>query len=308
MFFHPPPSNQKNLYGILGIDSNASSTEIKSAYRKLSLQFHPDRNKSPDAQSVFQEIGEAYEILSDPDKKRHYDMEQQGGDLNDIINMMFSANGLHSQQRMPPGGSFPGTGQGIRIFSTQGGPFPPENFFQRPQKPERIQKKINITLEEAYNGCSVPVNIERIVVRGDTQTKENETVYVTVPPGIDTNETITLSEKGHCLNDMMKGDVRLVVQVTNSTPFVRNGLDLIFKKTITLKEALLGFTFDLQHVNGKIFTFNNTSQIIHPLCRRKIPDLGIIRENSRGHLWIDFTIQFPETLTETQMTTLKEIL
>jgi DnaJ-class molecular chaperone len=306
MFFHPP-SQQKNFYEILGVEPNSTESDIKNAYRKLSLKYHPDRNKSAEAQGIFQELGLAYETLGDADKKRQYDLEQQGPseDINNLINMMFRGQMPHFANRMD-------SGPGIQIFRMDGHGRPPQgfdNFFHNlPEKPERIQKQINITIEQAYIGCNIPVEIERVLVRGEERTKENETIYVNIPPGIDTNETIILQDKGHCVNDVVKGDVRLVINVINNTPFQRNGLELHFKKTISLKEALLGFTFDLQHLNGKIFTFNNTAQIICPQFKRRLPDLGMIRDNNRGNLWIEFNIQFPETLTEEQITALKDIL
>jgi DnaJ-class molecular chaperone len=188
-------------------------------------------------------------------------------------------------------------------------PHPFDPFFQnrQPQKPDRIQMTTTLTLEQAFQGCSIPIVIERTVVSGEERTKETETIYVPIPQGIDHNETIILENKGHHINDV-KGDVRLTIQLENNSAFLRNGLDLIVKQNISLKEALLGFSFDIHHPNGKTFTFTNTTQIIHPNFKKKIPELGMIRENMQGSLWIDFNVVFPETLTEEQMATLKTIL
>lgn len=303
-------NQSKTHYSILGVDQTSTPIEIKNAYRKLSLKYHPDRNKNIDAQPMFQELSLAYEILSDPDKKRKYDMEQQmgcqmGGQMDDIINMMFSGGrGNLFQQNLMRGGP------GIQIFRMDEQGPGLENFFQKinqPQKPERIQKQINITIDQAYNGCNIPIEIERIRICGDERTNENETIYVIIPPGIDSNETITIPDKGHCINDSIKGDVRLIIQVINHSPFQRNGLELFYKKTISLKEALLGFSFDLHHLNGKIFTFNNSTQIIHPNFKRKLPDLGMVRDNNHGNLWIEFNVLFPDSLTDQQINLLKDI-
>jgi DnaJ-class molecular chaperone len=304
MFFPP----QNNYYEILGIKQTANETDIKNAYRKLSLKYHPDRNKEPTAQRMFQELGEAYETLSDPEKKRQYDMNCSGqpqDDLNNIFNMMF-AGGQHPFQN-------------VQIFSRghpsgHPGGHPggfPRNFeeifhqMQRP-KPERIEKQITITIEQSFHGCNLPIEIERVIVRGEERTKETETIYIPIPPGIDNNEKILLQNKGHCVNDVVNGDVYLTIQVINQSSFQREGLDLFFKKNISLKEALLGFTFDIHHLNGQVFSINNT-QIIQPYFKKKLSHLGMIRENNRGNLWIEFYIQFPETLTEQQTNALKEI-
>jgi len=310
MFFHPPhQTDDKNFYSILGVTPTATESEIKSAYRKLSLKYHPDRNKSSDAQKMFQELSDAYETLSDPNKKRQYDMQQNGGggaEINDFFNMMFSQGAFGPPGRGPQ--HFHAAGPRIHIFNGAPGAGGLEDFFHQPQKPERIQKQINITIEQAYHGCNIPIEIERMVIRGEERSKENETIYVNIPQGIDTNETINLHDKGHCINDTIRGDVRLIIQVINNSSFQRNGLELFYKKTISLKEALLGFTFDLHHLNGKIFTFSNFGSIIQPNFKRRLQDLGMIRENNRGNLWIEFNIQFPETLTEQQMNSLKEII
>jgi DnaJ-class molecular chaperone len=328
MFFQfpPPPSSSqdkgKTYYTILGLEETATTAEIKSAYRKLSLKYHPDRNNSPDAQPMFQELGEAYETLSDAEKKRQYDQSLHGNpndELNHILNMMFSQGFPPMGQGMPPMGQGHqmhqqpmGQGQGLHFFrqnSTHAMPHPFDPFFQnrQPQKPDRIQMTTTLTLEQAFQGCSIPIVIERTVVSGEERTKETETIYVPIPQGIDHNETIILENKGHHINDV-KGDVRLTIQLENNSAFLRNGLDLIVKQNISLKEALLGFSFDIHHPNGKTFTFTNTTQIIHPNFKKKIPELGMIRENMQGSLWIDFNVVFPETLTEEQMATLKTIL
>jgi|LakMenE18May11ns_1017448.scaffolds.fasta_scaffold9952437_7 DnaJ-class molecular chaperone len=299
MFFHPPPKKpDTKFYDVLGIEPTASDVEIKKAFRILSLKIHPDRNKSHDAQQKFQELQEAYETLSDPVKRRQYDMVEP--EINDILNMMFSG------ARQP---------QGIRIFHGPMGAglnindfFENHNIFNQIQKPEKIQMNVSITIEQAYHGCNIPIEIERIVVRGDEKTKEKETIYIGIPQGVDNNEVIHIENKGHSINDSIRGDVRIIIQLINNTPFIRNGLDLIYRKNITLKEALLGFSFDLHHLNGKNYTFGNTSQIIFPNSKRRLGNLGMIRDNNCGHLWIEFNVQFPETLTEEQIDKLKEIL
>jgi DnaJ-class molecular chaperone len=349
MFFQfpppPPPQQQpdkKTYYAILGVQDTATTAEIKSAYRKLSLKYHPDRNNSPDAQPMFQELGEAYETLSDAEKKRQYDQSLHGNpndELNHILNMMFSQGfpqgfpqGMPPQGMMhqghphpmqqgnkqPMGQGFPqGNPHGLHFFrQTSTHPMPPhpfDSFFQNMQsqpsfqKPERIPMTTTITLEQAFQGCSIPIMVERTMILGEERTKETETIYVPIPQGIDNNETIILENKGHNINDV-KGDVRLTVHVENTSAFMRNGLDLIVKQNISLKEALLGFSFDIHHPNRKTFTFTNTTQIIHPNFKKKIPDLGMIREKMQGSLWIDFNVVFPETLTEEQMATLKTLL
>jgi DnaJ family protein A protein 2 len=104
--------------------------------------------------------------------------------------------------------------------------------------------------------------------------------------------------------------VKLTIQITNNTPFKRMGLDIVYKRNITLKEALCGFTFDLQHLNGKQLCLNNNvnKTIIKPNSKKVIPNMGFNRESVSGNLIIDFEIDFPESLTEEQISQIDNIL
>lgn len=314
----------KSHYETLSVSKDSEPTEIKKKYRELSLRYHPDRNKSSDANQKFQEISSAYETLSDPEKRRQYDAEQSGmhfgggfpagfpsgfpggaqfthmssmdghNDINEIFNMVF-------------GGGFPGMGggmgggiPGVRVF--HGG-----NMFQQMQKPPAIIKNIKISMEQSYQGANVPIEIERWTHNGDIKVSEIETIYLAIPAGIDNGEIMILRDQGHSVNAEIKGDVKLVINVENSTPFIRHGLDLIFKKTISLKESLCGFSFEILHLNGKTLCLNNHTNhtIIKPNFKKVIPTMGIARENNTGNLIIEFDVEFPDTLSREQIDLLK---
>jgi DnaJ-class molecular chaperone len=323
----------KSYYEILEVPKNASETEIKKAYRTLSLKYHPDRNKSPDAQSIFQKINEAYETLSDTQKRKQYDMGGNGfpfpmggpggpgasgpddlGDLGNIFNMMF-------------GGAFPGGmqgGPGIHIFhgpgihrmqshapgNPMGMDHPFGNIFANMQKPPPIIKSIRITIDQAYSGCSLPIEVERWVLQNDVKHNEIETIYVPIHRGIDENEFIILREKGNIVNDTLRGDIKITIQIDNQSVFKRQGLDLIYTKTLTLKEALCGFTIELMHLSGKKLTLSNTTNrtVISPNSKKVIGEFGMVRENMVGNLIIDFVIQFPEKISDEQAKLIAEIL
>jgi DnaJ family protein B protein 4 len=311
-----------NFYEVLEIDKTATDVEIKKAYRSLSLKWHPDRNPTPEAHSKFQEINEAYETLSDSGKRAQYDnelngvrnnvfeMHMGGGmgglDINNIFNMMFNGG-------MPPGGM----PEGVHVFhngpggihvSMGGGPGP--NIFQQFQKPPSIIQNIQLPIEMAYSGCAVQANIERWVIRNNTKVTEMNTVHIQIQPGIDNGEIIILRECGNIVNDNLKGDVKLVVAIENNTPFTRSGLNLHYKKTISLKEALTGFSFEVKHINGSNISVNNFTNrtIITPGYAKTIADLGMMRENQKGNLVIEFTVEFPENLTDEQVAKINEIL
>ena len=317
----------ESFYNILGVPETASKDEIKKAYRSLSLKLHPDRNpNNSEAVSKFQKINEAYETLGDDQKKEEYDMmnknpflrmASQGGgggapfqDMDDLFSALFG-NVL---------GSMPGVKQGMHFASGPGmqfgGPGGPKIHIFRGghpvsqlQKPTPIIKTVAITMEQVLTGCTIPVDIERWLIEGENKVFENETVYVTIPKGVDDNEIILLREKGNVVNDEIKGDIKLFVKIENTTQFERKGLDLIIKKQISLKDALCGFSFELKYVNGKVYTLNNNSgSIIPPEYIKTIPNMGLTREGHTGNLLIHFQVQFPEKLTEQQIKSLKEIL
>ena len=295
-----------NYYSILGVDENASNDVIKKAFRKLSMKHHPDRGGQKD---IFQKINEAYQALSDPQKRQHYNMSRNGNPLSQLFGGMGgpqnSPDGIGQMFNMMFGGGFPGgmNNPNVQIFHN-GVRVNPNQI----SKPPPIVKTIEISLEQAYTGLNVPIEIERWFDTGGTRRVEKEKIYIEIPKGIDSNEIIMIKEKGNIKNDKVKGDIKLFINVKNTTPFTRDGLDLLIKKKISLKEALVGFEFDIKHISGKSFKINNVDgNVIKPFFRKNIPDLGMIRGGKKGNLVIDFDVEFPDTLTQKQKTQISDI-
>jgi DnaJ-class molecular chaperone len=310
-----------NFYEVLGIQKDASESEIKKAYRSLSLKCHPDRGGDT---KRFQELNEAYETLSDQSKKQQYDAQLNGNhhgihfahmqstddfaDMNNIFNMFFGG-GIPGMPGMPGMHGMPGM-PGVHVFHSNGQLPGHGGLFQNLQRPPPIIKNIKISLEQAYQGHSLPLEIERWSIQDNVKVNENETVYITIPQGIDDNEIIILRDRGHVISDSCKGDIKVCIQIENNTPFKRIGLDIIFKKSISLKEALCGFSFDISHLNGKQLCLNNNTNktIIKPNYKKVIPGLGMNRDGNVGCMVIEFEIEFPDTLSEEQMTKISETL
>jgi len=288
----------EDLYKILELDNNATQEQIKKAYRKLSMIYHPDRNaNNPDATSKFQKINSTYQILGDEAQRKLYDMKnlhgsmfdsRSQGDERDIFNFLNRNVGM--QQGM----------QNMRPM-----------FFRRGtiQKPVSIVKTIKIDMEKAYTGCTIPVEVTRMIVECDIQREETETLYVPIPEGIDDNEIIILKGKGNVIDEASKGDIKVFIKIINNTEFVRNGLDLTFHKTISLKDALCGFTFDLKYIDGRAFKINNgNGNVISANYKKMIPNMGMKREDHTGNLIINFEVTFPERLTEEQVKIIGDVL
>jgi DnaJ family protein A protein 2 len=184
----------------------------------------------------------------------------------------------------------------------------PVNIGKQFQKPSPINKTVNIDIEQVYNGATIPLDIERWINDNGTKIFEKETLYVSIPKGIDENEIILLKDKGNIVNEQCKGDVKIFIKITNTTDIKRNGLDLLYEKHISLKEALCGFTFEIKFINGKIYTLNNNSgNIITPEYRKIIPNMGLTREGHTGNLIVIFHIEFPEKLTNEQIKKLTDV-
>jgi DnaJ family protein B protein 4 len=280
-------------YDLLGVHSGASEEQIKKAYKKLAFQFHPDRNSDVGASAKFQEVNEANEVLSDSAKRQSYDAQLNGvntntvqfHDMNDMFRTFFGNNAPMFQGHA-------------------------NSFFHTMNRPAPIVKTLNLTLTQAYLGGSFPMELERWNLVENTRFDEKLTVYITIPCGIDENEVMIIQDSGNTINNTIKGDIKIHMKITNDTEFIRHGHDLIYKKTLTLKEALCGSKFDIKHISGKVLSFKNTvnSFIIRPGFRKVIPEFGMKRDNITGNLIIEFDIIFPDTLTPDQMNKLSEVL
>lgn len=314
-----------NFYNTLGVNEKATKDEIKKAYRSLQMKYHPDKNNSSDESTTMtQRINEAYETLGDDQKREEYDMMRnnpnpfmrmngQNG-VEDIFNMFFGGGnpfgGIHGMGGINGMGGIPGMHGGMppgtKIHIFHGGPM---GFQQAMEKPIPIIKNININMEQVLLGASIPIEIERWIVENGNKVFENETIYVTIPQGIDENEMIILRDKGNVINEKSKGDVKIVVKIINDTGFKRSGLDLIFEKKITLKESLCGFNFDIKYINGKAYTLNNNKgNIIPPEYKKVYPNMGLTRGEHKGNMIIHFHIEFPEKMTDDQISKLCDIL
>lgn len=276
-----------DLYFILEIPKDASEQDIKKAYRKLTLQYHPDRNKSSDAEEKIRKINEAYEVLGDKEKRMMYDSGAnqfgfpsgafQGVDINNIFNMFFNGGGIPQQT-------------GFRVF---------HNGVPQPMKPPPILQTLSLTLEQSFKGCSIEIKIDRTVSVGASVSYETETFNLSVPAGID-QEQFIMQEKGNVCENC-KGDVIITIHIENNPPFSRRGRDLIYSKTLTLKESLCGFSFDVIHPSGESILIKEQT-IFKPNSKKIIPAMGMRKDGQQtGDLIIEFFVEFPESLTPDQI-------
>lgn len=288
-------------YDILGISHDCSQDDIKRSYRKLSMKFHPDKNPGDEtATAKFQEITQAYSEIENVEKRRKYDNKRNmhissDGNMSEADFMNFMQNTMRSMHNNTM----------FQQFTHQQAQSP---LFKSLQKPQPIIKKLTITMELAFQGGSIPLTVERWQAIDGEKTNETENIYVDIPRGVDNNEMLIVREKGNVLNNI-KGDIKIFVVIDNQTEFKRDGLNLIYEKEISLKDALCGFSFDIKYINGKNLKINNKSgSIIMPHFKKMVGNLGFKRGEHTGNLIVIFDVKFPSALTSEQIDAIKEIL
>lgn len=284
-------------YEILGISRDASMEEVKKSFRKLSLKYHPDKCNDNDSISKFQKINEAYETLYDIEKRQNYDFtqrmspkgNQENINMNDLFENLFNLN-LNKQ-------------------SNQSNFFSPNHIVNQLQKPPPLIKTIIIDFKQTFNQQTIPLEIERTIVEEKGKVNEKERLYVDLDEGIDENEIIILRSKGNINHLGVQGDIKIFVKIENKTEFKRNGLNLEISKDISLKHALCGFSFEIEHINGKNYKLNNEKgNIIFPYFIKTIPMLGFKRGNKIGDLCVKFNVIFPKSISVENIDKLKEFL
>jgi len=307
-------SVEMNYYEILEIAPTATEHEIKKAYRALSLRHHPDRPTGDEVK--FKRISEAYETLGNAQKRQEYDRRMSHNDIDDVeqnIHDIFSTffGGGPPGEHGGGGGTF-----GIRFGGPGGGPihiFPPGGgippFFAQFMKPPVLKVAVEITLHDAYRGTTAPVHIQRAIINQGQRQFESEDLLIEIPAGADNDDRIQLTGKGNVV-DGNRGDVQVFVQIANTTDFVRQGLNLHYKKQVSLKESLCGTSFDLTLLDGSSLTLQNTQvpTILYPGLQQICPGRGMRKEGQQGDLVVDFEVVFPKILTAEQRAGLAALL
>ena len=177
-------------------------------------------------------------------------------------------------------------------------------------KPPLISINATVTLEHVCQGATIPVEMERWNINNEgVHELGNHVEYISVPMGAENGEVIILSNRGNENADGVRGDVKVTFIVEEHALFKRNGLDILVEKNITLKDALCGFVFDIEHINGKKFSFNSSSgNIIRDGLIKTIPRLGLQRGNECGNLNVVFRVTYPNKLSEEQIKILANTL
>lgn len=351
--------NKRDYYEVLGVEKSASADEIKKAYRKMAMKYHPDRNPGDkEAEAKFKEAGEAYEVLSDDEKRSRYDQYgHQGVDPN--FNPGFGGFGGGF-------GDFGGFGD---IFSDIFGGGGTRSTANSPRRGENVATRLELTFEEAAFGCDKEVTAQRIenctvcngsgsadgvietcanchgsgqvrtvqnfmgmqmqstsacpkcggkgktiktpcnTCKGKGKVRRNQKIRVTVPAGVDADQTVRVRGEG-CVgaNGGPKGDLLVQISIKRHKFFQRDGVDVLCELPISFTQAALGAEIEIPTLDGKVtYTIPEGTQTgtVFTLKDKGIPYVNA--RNRRGDELVTVVVETPTKLTKEQKELLRQL-
>ena len=303
-----------DYYEVLGVKKDSSTQDIKKAYRKLAMKYHPDRNKGDkEAEEKFKKLSEAYAVLSDPEKRKEYDtfgasgFQQRysqedifrGFDLGDILKE-FGLGGM---------------GGGFRASSGQGSPF--ETFFfhgggpgaggasyrttQQPVQGSDLTYELSVSLNEVLSGSEKTISLRR--------ENKTENVSVKIPKGIKAGQKLRLAGKGSSSPyGGPPGDLFLIMKEQPHPVFTREGNNLIVEQRIPFSKACLGSEISVKSLEGKELKVKVPAGIqSQSKLRLKGHGLPAGKTGSRGDVYVKITVDVPQDLTNEQKKLIKEL-
>ncbi|XP_074468250.1 dnaJ homolog subfamily B member 13 [Sebastes fasciatus] len=305
-------------YERLEINRHATDADIKQAYRRLALKIHPS-NKETGSTERFTELGEAYDVLSDPRKKATYDKFGAEG-LKGGIPPEFGSNGAWSSK-------YDYHGKPDKTFREFfGGDNPFADFFTtdaplqfgglrlgavKTQDPH-IERDLHLSLDDLFYGCTKKIKISRRVMNEDgyTSSIKDKILTIDVKPGWKEGTRIIFPKEGDQGPNSIPADIVFIVRQKSHSRFARQDNDLIYKAPITLEMALNGFSVDVETLDGRLISIP-INDIVHPSYNKVVTGEGmpLFQDPSqRGNLIITFDIQFPEKLSPERKHLIKQAL
>ena len=295
---HNSLMDYKDYYKILGVERKASADDIRKAYRKLAMQYHPDKNPGDKkAEDKFKEINEAYQVLSDEQKRARYD--QLGSAYSDFR----TGGGRPGDFQWNDWSGTRGAGGSVNTDDPfNGGGF--SDFFrtifgeamrssarnQSSQQPQGYQQEVDIAFQEAFEGTTrqLQTNGRKLQVR--------------IPAGVKTGSKVRVAGAGP------EGlDLYLIVNITDEDKFERNGQDLYTTSTLSVFTLILGGETDVETPTGKVKLSipagTQTDQVFR-LAGRGMPHLK--NPNTKGDLFVKLKVQVPKYLSSKQRELLEE--
>lgn len=287
-------TTKRDYYDILGVKKDASKDELKKAYRKLALEYHPDRNKAKSASDKFKEINEAYEVLSDPKKKATYDQfghaafdPRYGGFGSAAGNSPFGGQSqtyrqgpftyTYSASDSSDSSPFGGFSDPFEIFEAFFGGASP--FSRAAQMP---RYGLSLSFMEAAKGCE-----KEVVIQGKQR-------KIKVPPGVDDGSRIRFDE------------FYVTIDVKSDKTFQRDGADVFVNQDISLSMAALGGTIEVPTIDGEVKLKVRSGTQPGTTIRLRGRGIKRLRGFGRGDQYVRLQVRIPEKLTREQKKAIKK--
>lgn len=302
--------SKRDYYDVLGIQKNATDKEMKQAYRKLAKKYHPDTNAGDkQAEDNFKEVTEAYNILSDAEKRKQYDQfgfsafdDNMGNGKREGNGSFYRSgdfdfgDGMHYQE-------YHFTGGGEDIFGDIFGDIFQGSFDQRTKqaqdKGSNFHSEITITFEEAAFGCDKVLQFEQNGINN---------LQVHIPAGIDEGQSVRLKGKGQVGYRGKAGDLLLKVHIMNKPGFERKGMDVYVTTSIPYTTAVLGGEEQIQTLYGKVAC--KIPAGIQPGGKIRLKNKGIVSLKNpgiRGDEYVVVQIWVPKNTTQKERELLEEL-
>lgn len=318
-----------DYYNILKVNRNANGEDLRKAYRRLAMLWHPDKHRGDKqiAETKFKEISEAYEVLSDRQRREIYDEYGEEG-LKEMptsgsrrTTPCSTTSGVHTNCQFNPRNAEDIFAEAFqtdfdseymsRSNSTSNQTDSSRGSHSHPQKAPTIERKLACSLEELYKGTTRKIKISRNVRNSNGQyVPQSEILVIDIKPGWKKGTKITFPRMGNEEANIIPADIVFVLDEKPHDVYSRSSNDLVVRRKISLGEALGGTTIKLRTLDGRDLAIPLTCVVSpgHELVIAK-EGMPIAREpGSKGDLKIKFDVIFPSSLTEEQRASIRNIL